>query len=69
MSDIMQRSPSLDCVTNLEGNLSDGLSALLQGVHLPETVNTEHFLLPNDAFEETLFNGLADVIEDFSLGL
>ena len=69
MAATMQRSTSLDGVTHFEGNLSDGLSTLLQGMHLPETVETEDFLLPNDALEEALFYGLADVIEDFSLGL
>jgi len=59
----------LDSVTDFEGNLSHGLPTLLQSVHLPETVEAEDFLLPDDALQETLFNGLADVIENLSLGL
>jgi len=59
----------LDSVTDFEGNLSHGLPTLLQRVHLPETAKAEDFLLPNDALQEALFNGLADVIENLSLGL
>ena len=69
MTTIIPRSLSFDGVTDFEGNLSDGVSTLLQGVHLPETANTADFLLPNNALEETLFDGLADVIENLALGL